>query len=85
MADSIVVSVSELRSRLQDIRRDGMDYVEISLSEADEDLPACINFSACKSYDTQTWSDYEEVEAVPENEKLIEACLYGTHMSSNMN
>ena len=84
MADAVVVRVSELRSRLQDIRRDGMEYVVISLADADEDLPACINISACKSYDTQTWSDYEEVEAVPENEKLMEACLYGTHMSSNM-
>lgn len=82
--DSIVVSVSELRSRLQDIRRSGMEYVAISLSEADDEFPACINFSACKACDTSEWADFEEVEALPQNEKLMNDCVLGMHMSSNL-
>ena len=82
--DSIVVSVSELRSRLQDIRRSGMEYVQISFSEADDELPACINFSACKAYNTKEWTDFDEVEALPNNKELIKDCLVGIHMSSNL-
>lgn len=33
--DSIIVSVSELRSLIQDIRRSGSHYVKISISEED--------------------------------------------------
>lgn len=50
--DSIVVNVSELLSRLQEIQRDGMDYVELFLIEAGDDLPACVNLSACEASDT---------------------------------
>lgn len=51
--DSIIVSVSELRSRLQDIRRSGAEYVRVSLMEADEDLP---HASTCRpaNHMTQT-------------------------------
>ena len=46
--DSIVVNVSELLSRLQEIQRDGMDYVELFLIEAGDELPACVNLSLAK-------------------------------------
>ena len=62
--DSIVVNVSELLSRLQEIQRDGMDYVELFLIEAGDELPACINLSACEASDTGAWTDYEEIDAL---------------------
>lgn len=88
MSDTIVVSVSELRSRLQDIRRDGMEYVMLSISEPDEFdgevIPASIALSACKAHDTNVWADYDEVESLPDNENLIKECCLGIHMSSNL-
>ncbi len=62
--NSIVVNVSELLSRLQEIQHDGMDYVELFLTEADDDLPACVNLSACEASDTGAWIDYEEIDAL---------------------
>ena len=80
--DSIIVSVSELRSRLQDIRRSGAEYVRVSLMEADEDLPACINLSACKSYDTNEWYDFDGVDALPNQSELENDYLFGINISS---
>ncbi len=84
MSNSIFVNVSELRSLVQDIRRSGMDIVEVSISEADDDFPASLNFSACKSCETDTWADFEPLDAVDNSSQLEEASLYGTHMSSNL-
>ena len=88
MAYSIIVKVSELRSRIQDIRRDGNEYVEISISDPDEidgdALPACLNFSGCKASDPNTWVDYDEVEAVENEETLKASSLEAIHMSSNL-
>lgn len=88
MAGSIIVKVSELRTRIQDIRRDGVDYVEISISDAEEFdgdiLPASISFSGCKMQDDSTWIDYEDVDAVPNNEELLNKSAFGVHMSSNL-
>ena len=82
--DSIIVSVSELRSRLQDIRRSGAEYVRVSLMEADEDLPACINLSACKLYDTNEWYDFDGVDALPNQSELENDYLFGINISSNL-
>ncbi len=84
MENSIYVSVSELRSLVQDIRRSGMDIVEISISEADDDFPASLNFSGCNTNDTSLWADFDPLESVDNASELEDASLYGTHMSSNL-
>lgn len=86
MIDSIVVNVSELRTRLQDIRRSGAEYVRLSISEPDGDpndedfLPACIDLSAYTRGDT-VWKDFEEVEAVPDNAELLKHSSTSPHCS----
>lgn len=84
MSDSIIVKVSDLRSLVQDVRRGGMDYVEISVSEADDELPASLNLSACSANDTHTWVDFEPLDAVDNAESLQKDSFYGVHMSSNL-
>lgn len=84
MSGSVYVSVSELRSLVQDIRRSGMDIVEISISESDEDCPSSLNFSGCKTSDTSLWVDFDSLESVDNASQLDEASLGGTHMSSNL-
>ena len=37
MRNSIIVSVSELRSLIQDVRRTGKTYVEVTISDSFED------------------------------------------------
>lgn len=37
MRDSIIVSASELRSLIQDVRRTGKTYVEVTISDSFED------------------------------------------------
>ena len=82
--DSIIVSVSELRSRLQDIRRSGSENVRLSFLEADDDLPASISFSACKAHDTTVWADFDGVDALPNNEELEKEYLNGINISSHL-
>lgn len=88
MADSVVVRVSDLRAKIQDLRRDGMDYVEVSISEPDdfegEIIPACVYLSGCKVSDTHVWTDYEPVEALPKNKELLDHSLTGIHQSSSL-
>mgnify|MGYP006988891028 CR=1 FL=1 len=58
-----IVSASELYQKAKEILNDGMDYIEISLMEPDEDLPAAVHFQAWKKnaeYDV----DYEEIDVV---------------------
>ena len=88
MKDSIIVKVSELRSIIQDIRRSGCDLVALTINESDEyngeTLPPFISFSACKSFSPDEWVDFEEVEAVPNDDELYEKSFYATHISSNL-
>lgn len=56
-----IVSASELYRLSKEILNDGMDYVEISLSEPDDDLPAAVCFSAAKAASLEGWEDYEEL------------------------
>lgn len=89
MKESIIVNVSELRSLLQDIRRDGMEYVRLSISEEDEDdgeiIPASLDVSAYRKNSTpDSWVDYDGPEAVPNEKELEENFLYSMHMSSNI-
>ncbi len=65
-----IVPASELYQKAKEILNDGMDYVEISFMEPDEedDLPAAIHFEAFKksSYGSV---NYEEVDViVPEDD-----------------
>lgn len=88
MADSIILNVSELRSRIQDLRRDGIKYVELSISDSDEIdgdvLPPSLNFSGCTATDLDTWFDYEELDAVDNESELQERSFNALHMSSNL-
>lgn len=88
MTNSIIVSVSELKSIVQDLRRSGSDYVELSISEAEmidgEQYPSELSFSACKSSDTDTWIDFEPLKAVENNQELQNKSLEAMHMSSNL-
>ena len=74
--DSIVVSVADLHARIKEIRRDGLEYVRISLFEAEPDpnpdyaLPPRIDFDACKKSDTGIWVNFDSVDALPNNEEL---------------
>ena len=88
MADSIVVRVSDLRAQIQNLRKVGMDYVEVSISEPDEfdgeTIPACLYLSGCKLSDTHVWTDCYPVEAVSKNEELLDNSLSGIHQSLNL-
>ena len=37
MSDSIFLRVSDLRTRIQELRRDGIEYVELSILDSDDD------------------------------------------------
>lgn len=88
MADSIIVNVSELRSRLQDIRRSGMEYVELTICDSeeiqDDVLPPCIGFSGCKAVDPDTWVDFDDVDAVDNEAEFKKRSSAGVHMSDTM-
>ena len=60
--DTIIVKVSALAEKLRDMEADEMDYVELSLTEAEDDLPAAVNLSAFKANFPDEWISYEEVE-----------------------
>lgn len=88
MRDSIIVSVSELRSLVKDVRRSGKDYVQISilepLDDEDDPEPAELSLSAFDSSDPSMCIDYESIYA-PENEsELSDKILFAAHMSSNL-
>lgn len=59
-----VVSASELYRLAEEIVNDGMDYVEITLMEPDEELPAAVHFEAARKAGLEIWEDYEELEVV---------------------
>ena len=58
-----IVPVPELYEKIKEILDDGMDYVEVSLMEPDDDLPAAVHFTAWKR-NADHDEDYEEVEVV---------------------
>ena len=89
MENSIIVSVSELRSRIQDVRRSGMDFVELTILPADKDdddeiIPASLELSASKYSETSEWVDFEEIFALDNEEELKEQSLTSVHMSDNL-
>lgn len=66
--DNIVVPVSELLKLAKALEADGMDYVELSTLDPQEDdgeeIPACLWASGFKSSMPDVRTDYEELEHV---------------------
>lgn len=85
MRDSIIVNVFELRSMLQDVRRTGKQYVEVTINDELEDdgtgsVPASISLCA---FDSSECIDFPEIDAV-ENEAELLASMPPIHKSSNL-
>jgi len=85
MRNSIIVNVSELRALIQDVRRTGKEYVEVSISDSFEDdgemYPSSLSLCACS---TEECIEFEPIYP-PENETaLAEAMMNAVHMSSNL-
>lgn len=66
--DSIIVKVSDLHAKINELSADKMQFVELSFMEEDGDLPACISFHAIDSPTSFSTIDYEEVNAVDDVE-----------------
>lgn len=66
--DNIVVSVSELLNLAEELKADGMEFVELSIHEPLDDdgdvIPACLWASGFKSSTPSVRTDYEELEHV---------------------
>lgn len=88
MTDSIFLKVSDLRTRIQELRRDGIEYVELSILDSDEDdgeiIPASLGISGCKFNEPDFWFDYEELETVENSSELEEKSFSSPHASSNL-
>lgn len=87
MRDSIIVSISELRSLVQDARRTGKQYVKLSILEPLDDSDCCkpvpAELSLC-AFDSSECIEFESIYA-PENEsELNEQIATTVHMSSNL-
>lgn len=58
--DTILVKVSDLLAKVQELAHDNVESVELCLLEADGELPACVSFNAVSPiYDC--YIDYGEV------------------------
>lgn len=88
MADSIILKVSELRSLIQELRRDGIEYVELSILDSEEDngefIPASLEFSGCKFNEPDFWLDYDSLYAVENSKELEKKSFSSPHSSSNL-
>ena len=62
--NTITVKVKDLFERVKDMKDDGMDFVEIHLTEPDDTDPGYIGFEAWKKSTSFEAVDYEEIEAV---------------------
>ena len=87
MRDSIIVSISELRSLVQDARRTGKQYVQLSilepLDDSDGGEPVPSELSLC-AFDSSECIEFDNIYA-PENEsELNEQIATAVHMSSNL-
>lgn len=58
----MIFKASKLLEKLNEIVNDGYDIVDISLMEADDELPAAMLFEVIE--DEYSSIDYEEVEAI---------------------
>lgn len=67
--DSITVKVSDLYEMVDQIKKDGMETVTLTIIEPDDEFPACVNFSARKESNSNDWEsvadwDYDNIDAV---------------------
>ena len=86
MRNSIIVSISELRSLIQDARRTGKEYVKLSILDPlddDDGEPVPAELSIC-AFDSSECIEFETIYA-PENEsELSDSLIDAVHMSSNL-
>ena len=86
MRNTIIVSISELRSLIQDARRTGKEYVKLSILDPlddDDGEPVPAELSIC-AFDPSECIEFETIYA-PENESELSDSLIDTvHMSSNL-
>lgn len=66
--ENIVVSVSDLLKLAKDLESDGMEYVQLSVLDPDEDdgevIPASLLASGFKASMPDFRTDYEEIEHI---------------------
>jgi hypothetical protein len=58
-----IIPASDLYQKAKEILNAGMDYVEISFMEPDDDLPAAVHFQAWKK-NADHDEDFEEIDIV---------------------
>lgn len=63
--DHIVIKVDELLKKAQELKESKMDYVELTLIEPDDELPACVDFQAIGKEDEFAVVCFEEINAAP--------------------
>lgn len=87
MRDSIIVSISELRSLVQDARRTGKKYVQLSilepLDDEDGDKPIPAELSLC-AFDSTECIELDNIYAPDNESELSESIATAIHMSSNL-
>ena len=89
MANSVFLKVSDLRSCIQELRRDGIEYIQLSISDSDTDFdgdfsPACLEISGCKFNEPNFWFNYEELYSVENSKELEDLFLSSPHASNNL-
>ena len=64
--DEITISVSKLFKMIKELRRGGMDFVTLSMLDAEDEFPACVSFEATSRLNPHVGVGYGEIEAVSE-------------------
>lgn len=59
-----IVKTSDLLKAAKELVEEGMDYVEISLFEPDEELPAMVSFCATEAGELDGWTDFDDLEVI---------------------
>lgn len=68
--DNVIVSVSDLLKKVEELHKDGMEYVELSVLEPEEeDLPVSLWFEAYKSPMLDMGVDYEGIDVIEDLDK----------------
>lgn len=66
MTDTITLKIDELFNQINQMKKDGMKYVELTIldeEELDGDIiPKTLSLSACKNKDNDPFVDYEMIE-----------------------
>lgn len=63
--DKITINARELIKIVNEIKKDNMDYIEISIVESDgDDLPHFVALSAWTKENPEISVDYDEIDAI---------------------